>query len=124
MAEPRIPYHFAKAKGVVCLGVEDQVARIVVRDDASPLTLSEVRRVFALPLRTQMVGTEAFDTYLAQVYSRSDQQAAAVIEDVEQVLDEVIFMRYGQLVLYTSVDNIREEKGKSVDAYFREVFAC
>ena len=45
-------------------------------------------------------------------------------EDVEQVLDEVIFMRYGQLVLYTSVDNIREEKGKSVDAYFREVFAC
>ena len=47
-----------------------------------------------------------------------------MIEDVEQVLDEVIFMRYGQLVLYTSVDNIREEKGKSVDAYFREVFAC
>ena len=47
-----------------------------------------------------------------------------LIEDVEQVLDEVIFMRYGQLVLYTSVDSIREEKGKSVDAYFREVFAC
>ena len=47
-----------------------------------------------------------------------------LIEDVEQVLDEVIFMRYGQLLLYTSVDQIREEKGKSVDAYFREVFVC
>lgn len=47
-----------------------------------------------------------------------------LIEDVEQVLDEVIFMRYGQLVLYTSVDMIREKHGKSVDAYFREVFAC
>lgn len=47
-----------------------------------------------------------------------------LISDIEQVLDEVIFMRYGKLVLYTSVDNIREEKGKSVDAYFREVFAC
>ncbi len=47
-----------------------------------------------------------------------------LIGDVEQVLDEVIFMRYGQLVLYTSVDNIRERHGKSVDAYFREVFAC
>ncbi len=47
-----------------------------------------------------------------------------LIGDIEQVLDEVIFMRYGHLVLYTSVDNIREEKGKSVDAYFREVFAC
>ena len=47
-----------------------------------------------------------------------------LISDVEQVLDEVLFMRYGQLVLYTSVDNIREQHGKSVDAYFREVFAC
>ena len=47
-----------------------------------------------------------------------------LIGDVEQVLDEVIFMRYGQLVLYTSVDNIRRQHGKSVDAYFREVFAC
>ena len=47
-----------------------------------------------------------------------------LIGDVEQVLDEVIFMRYGHLVLYTSVDNVRERHGKSVDAYFREVFAC
>lgn len=47
-----------------------------------------------------------------------------LIGDIEQVLDEVIFMRYGHLVLYTSVDNIREQQGKSVDAYFREVFAC
>lgn len=47
-----------------------------------------------------------------------------LISDIEQVLDEVIFMRYGQLVLYTSVENIREQHQKSVDAYFREVFAC
>ena len=47
-----------------------------------------------------------------------------LIGDIEQVLDEVIFMRYGHLVLYTSVDNIREQHGKSVDADFREVFAC
>lgn len=47
-----------------------------------------------------------------------------LIGDVEQVLDEVIFMRCGQLVLYTSVDNIRRQHGKSVDAYFREVFRC
>ena len=47
-----------------------------------------------------------------------------LIADVEQVLDEVIFMRYGHLVLYTAVDNIREKYGKSVDAYFREVFSC
>lgn len=47
-----------------------------------------------------------------------------LISDIEQVLDEVIFMRRGRLILYTSADNIREKQGKSVDAYFREVFAC
>lgn len=47
-----------------------------------------------------------------------------LISDIEHVLDEVIFMRYGKIAMYTSVDNIREEHGKSVDAYFREVFAC
>ena len=47
-----------------------------------------------------------------------------LIGDIEQILDEVIFMRYGYLVLYNSVDNIRQQHGKSVDAYFREVFAC
>ncbi|MBQ7955653.1 MAG: ABC transporter ATP-binding protein [Lachnospiraceae bacterium] len=47
-----------------------------------------------------------------------------LITDIENVLDEVIFLRYGQLVLQTSVDEIREKHGKSVDAFFREVFAC
>lgn len=47
-----------------------------------------------------------------------------LITDIENILDEVIFLRYGQLVLQTSVDDIRENHGKSVDALFREVFAC
>lgn len=47
-----------------------------------------------------------------------------LINDIEQVLDEVIFMKYGSLVLYSTVDMIREKQNKSVDEYFREVFAC
>lgn len=47
-----------------------------------------------------------------------------LISEVEQILDEVIFMHKGRALLYTSVDNIREEYGKSVDGHFREVFAC
>jgi ABC-2 type transport system ATP-binding protein len=50
--------------------------------------------------------------------------ATHLIGDIEQVLDEVIFLQNGKLVLYNSVDAIREQRGKSVDAYFREVFAC
>jgi ABC-2 type transport system ATP-binding protein len=47
-----------------------------------------------------------------------------LIADVEPVLDEVIFIQKGQILLQSSVDSIREEKGMSVDQYFREVFRC
>lgn len=45
-----------------------------------------------------------------------------IISDIEPVLDEAIFLSQGQIVLHKTVDEIREEKGMSVDALFREVF--
>ena len=45
-----------------------------------------------------------------------------LISDIEEILDEVIFLRQGKLVLHKSVDAIREEHGQSVDELFREVF--
>ena len=45
-----------------------------------------------------------------------------LIADIEQVLDEVLFLKEGKLVLQKTVDEIREENGMSVDALFREVF--
>ena len=47
-----------------------------------------------------------------------------LISDVENVLDDVIFIQYGQIKLISSVDEIRYERGKSVDGLFREVFRC
>lgn len=46
------------------------------------------------------------------------------ISDIEKVLDDVIFISYGEIYLTKSVDDIREEEGKSVDELFREVFRC
>lgn len=48
--------------------------------------------------------------------------ATHLIADIENVLDEVILIKNGQIMLHTSVDDIRDREGKSVDAYFREVF--
>lgn len=47
-----------------------------------------------------------------------------LIADVEQVLDEVIFINGGRIQLQSSVDDIREKHNMSVDAYFREVYRC
>ena len=68
--------------------------------------------------------------YILDTIIRNYNPSAAVvisthlIADVEQVLDEVVFIRNGQIMLQSPVDAIREDKGMSVDQYFREVFKC
>ena len=47
-----------------------------------------------------------------------------LISDVENVLDDAVFIDHGHIRLHSGVDDIREQYGKSVDAYFREVFRC
>ena len=50
--------------------------------------------------------------------------ATHLISDVENLFDQVVFLDYGSIRLYEEVDQIRAKYGKSVDALFREVFAC
>ena len=69
------------------------------------------------------------DYILSTIISNYNPDASVVISthlisDVEKVLDEVVFIDKGHLVLQSTVDQIREEKGMSVDALFREVFKC
>ena len=47
-----------------------------------------------------------------------------LISDIENILDRVLFIQNGELVLNATVDDIRSEQKKSVDALFREVFKC
>ena len=47
-----------------------------------------------------------------------------LIADVETTIDDVLFLSGGKVVLSSSVDEIREKEGKSVDELFREVFKC
>lgn len=69
------------------------------------------------------------DFIINTIISNYNPEAAVVISthliaDVEKVLDDVIFINQGQIALQSSVDAIREERGMSVDALFREVFRC
>lgn len=47
-----------------------------------------------------------------------------LIQDVEYVVDEAIFMQNGKIALHGNADEIRQRSGKSLDATFREMFAC
>lgn len=93
------------------------------------LVMSRQAKLYVLDEPIAGVDPAARDYILRTIINNYNPDATVIISthlisDIEQVLDEVIFMKYGHLVLYTSVDNIREQHGKSVDAYFREVFAC
>ena len=47
-----------------------------------------------------------------------------LITDVENILDEVVFIKDGHITMQEEVETIRDKEGKSVDDLFREVFKC
>lgn len=93
------------------------------------LVMSRDADLFVLDEPIAGVDPAARDYILKTIISNYNENATVLlsthlISDIENILDEVIFIREGNLVLQTTVENIRETKGKSVDSYFREVFAC
>lgn len=47
-----------------------------------------------------------------------------LISDIENVLDDFIFINNGKIFDIGSAKDVLEEKGMDLDAYFREVFKC
>ena len=93
------------------------------------MVMSRAARLYLLDEPIGGVDPATRDYILSTIITNYNPEAAVVISthliaDVERVLDEVVFINQGQMVLHTSVDEIREEKGMSVDALFREVFKC
>ena len=68
--------------------------------------------------------------YIMQTIIKNYQEDASIIisthliGDVEKILDDVVFIQDGEVTLHQPADALRQERGKSVDAVFREVFAC
>ena len=93
------------------------------------MVMSRAAQLYLLDEPIGGVDPATRDYILSTIIGNYNPEAAVVISthliaDVEQVLDDVIFINRGRVVLKSSVDDIREQQGKSVDAYFREVFRC
>lgn len=93
------------------------------------LVMSRKARLYVLDEPIAGVDPAARDYILNTIISNYNEDATVLlsthlIADVEGILDEAIFIREGKIILHDSVDNIRVQKQCSVDAYFREVFAC
>ncbi len=93
------------------------------------LVMSRAASLYCLDEPIGGVDPAARDYILETIINNYCENAAVLlsthlISDIENVLDQVIFLQYGCVREIISVDDIREKHQKSVDAYFREVFRC
>jgi len=93
------------------------------------LVMSREAQLYMLDEPIGGVDPAARDYILDTILSNYNENATIIISthlisDIEKILDEVVFIKEGKIVLTKTVDEIREETGKSVDSLFREVFKC
>ena len=93
------------------------------------LVMSREAQLYCLDEPIAGVDPAARDYILQTIITNYQPEATVLISthliaDIEKVLDEVVFISKGEITLQKTVDEIREESGKSVDALFREVFKC
>ena len=93
------------------------------------LTMSRKAKLYLLDEPIGGVDPAARDYILDTIIRGYDPEASVIlsthlISDIEKVLDDVIFLRQGKVILTGAADEIREEKGMSIDGLFREVFKC
>ena len=91
------------------------------------LTMSRNAKLYVLDEPIAGVDPAARDYVISTIINNYNPEATVLISthliaDIEQILDEVVFIQNGKILLQKTVDDIREENGKSVDELFREVF--
>ena len=93
------------------------------------LVMSRKADLYCLDEPIGGVDPAARDYILNTIITNYNENASVIISthliaDIENVLDEVILIKDGNLHLHAPVDEIREKEGKSIDSLFREVFKC
>ncbi len=93
------------------------------------MVMSREAQLYLLDEPIAGVDPAARDYILKTIITNYNENASILISthlisDIENVLDDVVFVRDGRVLQADTVENIRTTKGKSVDQYFREVFAC
>ena len=93
------------------------------------LVMSREAKLYLLDEPMGGVDPAARDYILKTILTNYNENASVIItthliSDVEKVLDDVVFIKNGEIVFHKDVDVIRTKYNKSVDALFREVFVC
>lgn len=94
------------------------------------LVMSRQARLYLLDEPIAGVDPAAREYILSTIVSNYNPEATIIITthlitDVEQVLDDFLFLGYGgQILMAGNAEEARNQSGKSLDAMFKEVFRC
>lgn len=91
------------------------------------LTLSRKADVYIFDEPIAGVDPASRDSILATILSNYTKDALLIIsthliQDIESVLDEVVFVNDGRITLHENCDDLREARNMSIDEIFREEF--
>ena len=91
------------------------------------LVLSREAKIYILDEPIGGVDPAARDYILSTILKNYSSESSILlsthlIHDVERIFDKVLFLKDGKIELDEYVDTIREQKGLSIDALFREVY--
>ena len=93
------------------------------------LVMSRKAELYILDEPIAGVDPAARDYIMQTILTNYDEKATILlsthlISDIENILDEVIFIKEGEILCQKDADALRAEKGQSIDEIFREVFRC
>ncbi|MBR5011676.1 MAG: ABC transporter ATP-binding protein [Clostridia bacterium] len=91
------------------------------------LAMSRNAKLYLLDEPIAAVDPATRDYIISTIINNYNPEASVIISthliaDIEQVLDDVIFIKEGKIILHNTVDEIRGQYGMSVDELFREKF--
>lgn len=91
------------------------------------LVMSRQAKLYLLDEPIGGVDPASRDYIIQTIINQYSEDASVIISthlitDVEPILDEVIFLKMGQVVLQGDADDIRQANGQSIDKLFREMF--
>jgi len=91
------------------------------------LILSRNARLYLLDEPLGGVDPVARDKIISAIIKNYTENSSVIISThlvdyVEKLFDDVLYLRNGELALFGNAEDLREEKGKSIDEIYREVF--
>lgn len=93
------------------------------------LVMSRKAKLYILDEPLGGVDPATRDYILDTILTNFDEGASIIIsthliQDIEKILDDVIFIDKGEIVLNSSCDSLREEENASINEIFRRYFKC